>query len=209
MSGLNGDWYEALKGEFAKPYYRKLFATVNEEYKTRLIFPPAKDIFNAFHLTPLKDVKVVILGQDPYHNHGQAHGLCFSVQKGVEIPPSLVNIYKELNDESWMYDPGSWLSYKVGRAGSADVEYCSDGACPSGQFSQRDRLGRIYRCCDHGTEQPGSSDRLYFMGSTGTEEEADAEQSEASHTGGTASESAVCVQRILWKQTIQSDECIS
>ena len=67
MSGLNGDWYEALKGEFAKPYYRKLFATVNEEYKTRLIFPPAKDIFNAFHLTPLKDVKVVILGQDPYH----------------------------------------------------------------------------------------------------------------------------------------------
>ena len=65
MSGLNGDWYEALKGEFAKPYYRKLFATVNEEYKTRLIFPPAKDIFNAFHLTPLKDVKVVILGQDP------------------------------------------------------------------------------------------------------------------------------------------------
>ena len=64
MSGLNGDWYEALKGEFAKPYYRKLFATVNEEYKTRLIFPPAKDIFNAFHLTPLKEVKVVILGQD-------------------------------------------------------------------------------------------------------------------------------------------------
>lgn len=99
MSGLNGDWYEALKGEFAKPYYRKLFATVNEEYKTRLIFPPAKDIFNAFHLTPLKDVKVVILGQDPYHNHGQAHGLCFSVQKGVEIPPSLVNIYKELHDD--------------------------------------------------------------------------------------------------------------
>lgn len=94
MAGLNGDWYEALKGEFAKPYYKKLFETVNHEYRTRLIFPPAKDIFNAFHLTPLKDVKVVILGQDPYHNNGQAHGLCFSVQKGVEIPPSLVNIYQ-------------------------------------------------------------------------------------------------------------------
>ncbi len=69
MSGLNGDWYEALKGEFSKPYYRKLFETVNEEYRTKLIFPPAQDIFNAFHLTPLKDVKVVILGQDPYHNN--------------------------------------------------------------------------------------------------------------------------------------------
>ncbi len=144
MSGLNGDWYEALKGEFAKPYYRKLFATVNEEYKTRLIFPPAKDIFNAFHLTPLKDVKVVILGQDPYHNHGQAHGLCFSVKKGVEIPPSLVNIYKELHDDLGCTIPDHGCLTKVGRAGSADVEYCSDGACPSGQFSQRDRLGRIY-----------------------------------------------------------------
>ena len=81
MSGISGDWYEALKGEFSKPYYRTLFQTVNEEYRTRLIFPPAEDIFNAFHLTPLKKVKVVILGQDPYHNNGQAHGLCFSVKK--------------------------------------------------------------------------------------------------------------------------------
>ena len=99
MAGINGDWYEALKGEFAKPYYRKLFETMNEEYRTKLIFPPAGDIFNAFHLTPLKEVKVVILGQDPYHNHNQAHGLCFSVKKGVEIPPSLVNIYQELHDD--------------------------------------------------------------------------------------------------------------
>ena len=99
MSGLNGDWYEALKGEFKKPYYKKLFDTVNQEYKTQRIFPPANDIFNAFHLTPLKEVKVVILGQDPYHNYGQAHGLCFSVQKGVQVPPSLVNIYQELHDD--------------------------------------------------------------------------------------------------------------
>ena len=207
MSGLNGDWYEALKGEFAKPYYRKLFATVNEEYKTRLIFPPAKDIFNAFHLTPLKDVKVVILGQDPYHNHGQAHGLCFSVQKGVEIPPSLVNIYKELHDDLGCTIPDHGCLTKWAEQGVLMLNTVL--TVRAHQFSQRDRLGRIYRCCDHGTEQPGSSDRLYFMGSTGTEEEADAEQSEASHTGGTASESAVCVQRILWKQTIQSDECIS
>ena len=99
MSAINNDWLDALKGEFKKPYYKELFNKVNEEYRTRLIFPPADDIFNAFHLTPLSKVKVVILGQDPYHNNGQAHGLCFSVKKGVEVPPSLVNIYKELHDD--------------------------------------------------------------------------------------------------------------
>ena len=99
MAAINGDWLEALKDEFKKDYYKQLFEKVNEEYRTRLIFPPANDIFNAFHLTPLKDVKVVILGQDPYHGNNQAHGLCFSVKPEVEIPPSLVNIYKELHDE--------------------------------------------------------------------------------------------------------------
>lgn len=99
MAAINGDWLEALKDEFKKDYYKQLFEKVNEEYWTRLIFPPANDIFNAFHLTPLKDVKVVILGQDPYHGNNQAHGLCFSVKPEVEIPPSLVNIYKELHDD--------------------------------------------------------------------------------------------------------------
>ena len=99
MAAINNDWLDALKEEFKKPYYKKLFETVNEEYRTRQIFPPADDIFNAFHLTPLHNVKAVILGQDPYHNVGQAHGLCFSVKKGVDIPPSLVNIYKELHDD--------------------------------------------------------------------------------------------------------------
>lgn len=99
MSGISGDWYEALKGEFGKPYYKELFLTVNQEYKTKEIFPPAEDIFNAFHLTPLNKVKVVILGQDPYHNYNQAHGLCFSVRKGIPVPPSLVNIYQELHED--------------------------------------------------------------------------------------------------------------
>ena len=99
MAAINGDWLEALKDEFKKDYYKQLFEKVNEEYRTRLIFPPANDIFNAFHLPPLKDVKVVILGQDPYHGNNQAHGLCFSVKPEVEIPPSLVNIYKELHDD--------------------------------------------------------------------------------------------------------------
>ena len=99
MGAINNDWLDALKEEFKKPYYAKLHKKVMEEYHTHLIFPPADDIFNAFHLTPLKNVKVVILGQDPYHNVNQAHGLCFSVKPEVEIPPSLVNIYKELHDD--------------------------------------------------------------------------------------------------------------
>lgn len=99
MGAISNDWLEALGEEFHKPYYKKLYETVNQEYRTRRIYPPANDIFNAFHLTPLKDVKVVILGQDPYHGDGQAHGLCFSVKPSVEIPPSLVNIYQELHDD--------------------------------------------------------------------------------------------------------------
>lgn len=99
MPPISNDWLSPLKEEFGKEYYKKLYQTVNEEYKTHVIYPPADDLFNAFHFTPLHEVKVVILGQDPYHNEGQAHGLCFSVQKGVEIPPSLLNIYKELHDD--------------------------------------------------------------------------------------------------------------
>lgn len=99
MAAINNDWLEALNEEFRKPYYKKLFETVTREYQTQQIFPPADDIFNAFHLTPLADVKVVILGQDPYHGDGQAHGLSFSVKPGIQIPPSLVNIYQELHDD--------------------------------------------------------------------------------------------------------------
>lgn len=117
MAAISNDWLEALRGEFKKPYYRQLFETVKKEYATHLVFPPSDDIFNAFHLTPLKDVKVVILGQDPYHNVGQAHGLCFSVQKGVAIPPSLVNIYQELHDDLGCSIPDHGYLVKWARQG--------------------------------------------------------------------------------------------
>ena len=107
MPPLSGSWANALKGEFSKDYYKKLFQTVGAEYKTHTIYPPADDIFNAFHFTPLEQVKVVILGQDPYHEPGQAHGLCFSVKPEVDIPPSLVNIYKELEDDLGCYIPNN------------------------------------------------------------------------------------------------------
>ena len=99
MSMINNDWLDAISPEFSKDYYKKLYTFVKDEYSKTIIYPPAEDIFNAFHFTPLSKVKVMILGQDPYHNNGQAHGLSFSVQKGVDIPPSLVNIYKELHDD--------------------------------------------------------------------------------------------------------------
>jgi len=105
MAAISNDWLEPMRAEFAKPYYRELYNKVREEYSTHVIYPPSGDIFNAFSLTPLHEVKVVILGQDPYHEPGQAHGLCFSVQKGVEIPPSLVNIYQELHDDLGCYIP--------------------------------------------------------------------------------------------------------
>ena len=100
MAGLTNDWLPAVQAEFRKPYYKDLYYFVKKEYQTQTIYPPAQDIYNALHLTPLSEVKVVILGQDPYHEPNQAHGLCFSVLPSQhEIPPSLINIYKELHDD--------------------------------------------------------------------------------------------------------------
>ncbi len=105
MVKLGNDWDEILADEWEKPYYRALHAFLKEEYSTRRIYPDMYDIFNALRYTPYGEVKVVIIGQDPYHGKGQAHGLCFSVKKGVEPPPSLVNIYKELQDDLGIEPP--------------------------------------------------------------------------------------------------------
>jgi len=107
MGMITNDWIAVLGEEFKKPYYLQLYQFIRQEYETKQIFPPADDIFNSFHLTPLSGVKVVILGQDPYHNVGQAHGLCFSVKPEVEAPPSLVNIFQELHDDLGCYIPNN------------------------------------------------------------------------------------------------------
>lgn len=99
MVNIGNNWDRVLAGEFEKDYYQKLREFLKVEYSTQVIHPGMYDIFNALKFTDYEDVKVVIIGQDPYHQPGQAHGLCFSVQKGVRIPPSLVNIYKELNSD--------------------------------------------------------------------------------------------------------------
>ena len=118
MGAIQNDWLQAVGGEFRKPYYKELYDFVKEEYSTRVIYPPADDIFNALHLTPVKEVKVVILGQDPYHNEHQAHGLSFSVLPDQrEIPPSLQNIYKELHDDLGCYIPDNGYLEKWARQG--------------------------------------------------------------------------------------------
>lgn len=94
---LGNDWDRALKDEFEKEYYLKLREFLMEEYRSKTIYPSMDDIFNALKFTSFVDTKVLILGQDPYHGEGQAHGLSFSVKKGIKTPPSLRNIYKELN----------------------------------------------------------------------------------------------------------------
>ena len=96
---IDNEWLPYLEPEFKKPYYRELYNFIKEEYSKYVIYPPSEDIFNALKYTPINQVKVVLLGQDPYHEPGQAHGLSFSVKPGVKIPPSLINMYKELNSE--------------------------------------------------------------------------------------------------------------
>ena len=107
MAAISNDWLAPLSGEFRKPYYKKLYETVMAEYQTKEVYPAPDDIFNAFSFTPLSEVKVVIFGQDPYHEPGQAHGLCFSVKPDVKIPPSLVNIYQELREDCGCYVPNN------------------------------------------------------------------------------------------------------
>lgn len=99
MIALGGGWDEALAPLFQDENYKKIREFLKREYTHHVVYPDMYDIYNCFKLTPLAQVKAVILGQDPYHNEGQAHGLCFSVQEGVPMPPSLVNIFKELHDE--------------------------------------------------------------------------------------------------------------
>ena len=117
MPAISNDWLAPLSEEFKKEYYKHLFQKVKEEYATYPVYPLSEDIFNAFHLTPLAKVKVVIIGQDPYHEPGQAHGLSFSVKPDIDIPPSLVNIYKELQDDVGTYIPDNGYLVKWAEQG--------------------------------------------------------------------------------------------
>lgn len=118
MAMIDNDWLPCIEDEFKKPYYKELYRFVRQEYNSRVVYPPADDIFNAFHLTPLSEVKALILGQDPYHGPRQAHGLCFSVlPEQSEIPPSLQNIYQELKEDLGCFIPNNGYLEKWARQG--------------------------------------------------------------------------------------------
>ncbi len=104
---IDNAWLPYLKQEFSKDYYRKLYEFVKKEYSEKVIYPPSDEIFSALERTPIDKVKIVLLGQDPYHEIGQAHGMSFSVKPGIKTPPSLQNMYKELKDELGCYIPNN------------------------------------------------------------------------------------------------------
>ena len=104
---ISSDWHQVLAEEFEKPYFHKLQDFISAERQTETIFPAVADVFAAFELTPYQNVRVLLLGQDPYHNDNQAHGLCFSVNPGIKTPPSLVNIYKELKSDLGLNIPNN------------------------------------------------------------------------------------------------------
>ena len=200
MAMITNDWLPAVREEFAKPYYRQLYQFVKEEYSRTVVYPPAEDIFNALHFTPLSEVKVLILGQDPYHNEHQAHGLSFSVlpdQK--EIPPSLQNIYKELQDD---------LGCKIPNNG-----YLKKWADQGVLLLNTVLTVRAHQANSHqgrGWEQfTDASDCVYVVGTSGAEQNTDAYKSKAPDLKGTASKSAFRVSRVLWMQTFQSGKSVS
>ena len=117
MKFFGNSWDEVLEEEFNKPYFQELLLKVDEEYQKHTVYPPQDKIFSAFKLCDYKDIKVVLLGQDPYHGYGQAHGLCFSVLPGVTPPPSLKNIFKEIADDVHVSEPNHGCLVSLARQG--------------------------------------------------------------------------------------------
>ncbi len=139
-------WHDVLADEKQQPYFLNTLKTVAEERQSGItIYPPQKDVFNAFRFTELGDVKVVILGQDPYHGPGQAHGLAFSVRPGVAIPPSLLNMYKELEATIPGFTRPTHGYLELGTTGRAAAEYGPDRPRRTGALARQSGLGDLYR----------------------------------------------------------------
>lgn len=201
MPPLQGQWLEALKPEFKKPYYKELFEKVGQEYQQRKIFPAPDDIFNAFHFTPLDEVKVVILGQDPYHNDGQAHGLCFSVKPEVEVPPSLVNIYQELHEDCGCEIPNNGYLEKWAKQGVLMLNTVL--TVRAHQANSHRGMG-WEEFTDAAIRVLNEQDRpIVFLlwGRPGADEEKYAEQSKTSDFGSAAPKPFICLPGIFRVQT--------
>ena len=135
------DWQELLAPEFEKPYFAQLVDFVRNEYATQRIYPRGSNIFRAFDKCPFEKLKVVIIGQDPYHGEGQANGLCFSVNDGIPFPPSLQNIFQEISTDIGTPVRFDRQPRPVGRTGRPAAQFGTDRAGPSGRFARRTRVG--------------------------------------------------------------------
>lgn len=149
MVKLNNDWDGLIGDEFNKPYYLSLREFLKTEYKNYKVYPDMYEIFSALVNTPYHKTKVVILGQDPYHGPGQAHGMCFSVKKGVPIPPSLLNIYKEICDETGGYIPNTGHL----------MPWAKHAELPPGKG-----MGNIHEQGDRDTKQKGRASGFHALG---------------------------------------------
>ena len=193
MVNIGNDWDRILEGEFEKEYYLKLREFLKKEYASRVIYPSMYDIFNALKTTPYENVKVVILGQDPYHGPGQAHGMCFSVREGIAPPPSLRNIFKELaEDMNCTIPPHGCLTQ--GGSGGSSSEHGAHRTGGAGEFSQRKRLGNLYRYGDPSSQSERKADGIFALGRKRKGESFAYHQSGASRPDCSSSQSAVRIQ---------------
>ena len=172
---------QALASEFASPYMAELKAFLVEEKRNgKQIFPKGAEYFRALDLTPLDKVRVVILGQDPYHGEGQAHGLSFSVQPGVRLPPSLVNIYKEMQSDLGIRAGTARVPRKLGAPGRASPEQRSDGRAGDGGVASGQGMGAVHRRDHPRRQRAAASGRLHPLGILRTEESRASSTSRAS-----------------------------
>ena len=167
-----GDWNELLAPLFKDERYVQIRKFLFEEYNNYTVYPDMYDLYNCFRYTPFKDVKAVLLGQDPYHNEGQAHGLCFSVKDGVEKPPSLENIFKELQSDLGCDVPRFGKPHQVGATGRLNDEHFPHGARPSGEFPFQMRLGLVYGQRNSADFRKKGTRRLYSLGRKCAEQKA-------------------------------------
>jgi len=161
---IEKSWKKVLQPEFDKPYFADLVQFVRTAYAKGKIFPPAPLIFNAFDQCPFDDVKVVIIGQDPYHGPGQAHGLCFSVNDGVEFPPSLINIFKEIERDLGIPFPSSGSLIRWANQGVLLLNATLNSAGTQGRLTSRQRLGNVYRCRYQNSCRKKAGFSIYALG---------------------------------------------
>ena len=202
MEIFHNDWANYLNDELQQPYYRELRAFLIQEYRTTRIYPDMYAIFNALHYTSYADTKVVILGQDPYHGPGQAHGLSFSVLPGVPAPPFPAEHLQGAGFRPRLPRAEQRLSEALGRSGRAAAEHGADGARASGKLPPRPRLGNFHRQDHLPFERTGKTHGLHSLGQSRAEKESHDHESPSFHRGVHAPEPLFGEQRLFRQPSV-------